>query len=131
MKRKLTKKSQMKFGKYEALSVQQVLDLHYQDYLIWVYCNMSNIDFFEDILDELFIPVADRIEKPGTNKDIFKTLKDNYYTQMTKDMTREERIHFLYSVKRHIEWKIGAQKRARICRNKNNRSNSYSFNTTK
>jgi hypothetical protein len=51
--RKLTRKSILGFGKYQDISVQQCLDLRHHRYLRWVYFNMSQIDFFDDILEEI------------------------------------------------------------------------------
>jgi hypothetical protein len=63
--RKLTRKSMMNFGKYYDLTVQEIIDLLKHKYLRWVYFNCSNIDFFEDVLDEIKIPLEFRIIKPS------------------------------------------------------------------
>ena len=65
--RKLARKSIMKFGKHHDLSVQELLNLTKGKYLRWVYFNCSNIDFMEDILDEIKIPQEFRIKKPSKN----------------------------------------------------------------
>jgi hypothetical protein len=67
--RKLTKKSQIKFGKHADLTVQQLLDLKKGPYLVWMYFCCSAIDFFPDILDELYIKEEQRISKPGKISD--------------------------------------------------------------
>lgn len=65
MLRTLTLKSQMKFGKYENHTVDQILT-HIprgDEYLRWVYYNMSNISFMPDLLER--IGAKTLISKPG------------------------------------------------------------------
>ena len=66
--RKLTLKSQMKFGKYYDLTVGQIIDSMGTKgikYLVWVYYCSSKITFMDEILDELCILPENRIDKPG------------------------------------------------------------------
>ena len=67
--RKLTRKSQLNFGKFADFTIQDLLNIGNEEYLIWVYCSASHINFFEDILDELKIPLKYRLKKPAVNKD--------------------------------------------------------------
>jgi len=88
--RKLTRKSVLNFGKNEGRSVQQLLDLHDQNYLRWVYYNSSNIDFFSDILDELRITGDFIIAKPSKNPEMLSKLKEHIFEglpQELKEMT--------------------------------------------
>lgn len=73
--RKLTRKSVMNFGKYFDLTVQQCIDTKKKQYLIWVYFNMSNISFVDELLDELKIPMEYRFDKPNKNPELGKKLK--------------------------------------------------------
>ena len=68
--RKLTRKSTLKFGQYSDLSVQDIINIKKNKYLRWVYFNCSNIDFFEDVLDEIKIPLEFRIPKPSKNPEL-------------------------------------------------------------
>jgi hypothetical protein len=90
--RKLSRKSTMKFGEYKDLIVQDIINLTKHKYLRWVYFNCSNIDFMEDILDEIKIPEKFRIKKPSKkpelydelNKYIFENLDSNFVSKYIK-----------------------------------------------
>jgi hypothetical protein len=73
--RKLSRKSIMNFGKYFDLTVQQCIDTKKKQYLKWVYFNMSNITFMDEILDELKIPIEYRFDKPNKNSELGEKLK--------------------------------------------------------
>lgn len=73
--RTLTKKSVLKFGKYAELQVFQLLNLKKNKYIRFCYFNLSAISFTDDILDEVLIPKNYRIQKPGTNKEIYDKLE--------------------------------------------------------
>ncbi len=66
VRRILTRKSLMKFGQHADMTVQQLIDIHEEQYLIWIYYNMSNISFMDDILDYL---CCNKIEFPGTDPE--------------------------------------------------------------
>jgi hypothetical protein len=86
----LTRKSVLNFGQNEGRTVQQILDMHNQNYLRWVYYNCSNIDFFSDILDELKITEYFIIKKPSKNNEMFLKLKEHNFEslpQQYKEMT--------------------------------------------
>jgi len=70
MVRKLTRKSQMKFGKYEDCTVQNVLDID-PVYIVWTYYHSSNINYFEDILEELLIDKEFIIDKPSRCEETY------------------------------------------------------------
>ena len=65
--RKLSRKSQLKFGSMADITVQIAIDLGLKEKtkLVWYYYNSSNITYMDDILDELKITEELRIEKPG------------------------------------------------------------------
>ncbi len=65
----------MNFGRYEDLSVHEILMMHRHRYLRWVYYNMSKISFDEQILDVLNIGPDRQIEKPGTDPELFESIK--------------------------------------------------------
>lgn len=91
--RKLTAKSTMRFGKFADLTVQQCLDTKKRKYLRWVYFNCSNITFTDELLDELFIPVWYRIDKPSKNIELGEKLEENlketYPEWFTKKLERK------------------------------------------
>ena len=69
--RTLTKKSQLKFGKYHDFPVWKLLEtLNTRTYLVWVYYNSSNINFNKEVLDALFIGEDMLIDKPGKKPEM-------------------------------------------------------------
>jgi hypothetical protein len=87
--RKLTRKSIMRFGKYADLTVQDVIKLNRHKYLRWIYFNSSNIDFFEDVLDEIRIPLEFRISKPSKNPDLHSKCNDFILDNLTEDLKQK------------------------------------------
>ena len=76
--RTLARKSVLWFGKHQGLSVQQLLDLRCATYLRWVYYNIAGVSFSDEILEEITIRVARRIEKPGTAPEMHQEVsKEN------------------------------------------------------
>jgi len=67
--RKLAFGSVMDFGKYLDMTVQQVCDLHHENYLIWCYYNLDRIGFVDDVLNHLYITDDFVINKPGKTPD--------------------------------------------------------------
>tara|TARA_R110001606_G_scaffold1820_2_gene6964 strand:- start:87 stop:533 length:447 start_codon:yes stop_codon:yes gene_type:complete len=66
--RKLTYMSQLKFGKYFDLTVQQLLDLEKDaglTYLIWCYYNCSRISYTDELLSDFGVTQKLQIQKPG------------------------------------------------------------------
>jgi hypothetical protein len=72
--RKLSRKSTMKFGVHSLYTVQEIINLNKNKYLRWVYFNCSNIDFMNDILDEIRIPENFRIKKPSKKPELHDEL---------------------------------------------------------
>ena len=98
--RTLTRKSILKFGMFCDSQVQNLLDLKKYKYLRWVYFNSSKINFIDDILDEIGIPLHFRIVKPSKNPDlhiklqqeIFENLSDGSkqsYLEKTKEIGKK------------------------------------------
>lgn len=75
-KRTLTLKSMLKFGKYEDLTIANIINLGKGSYLRWVYYNYSGIDFMPDVLDMIQIPLDYRLEKPNKNPEMFDIVND-------------------------------------------------------
>lgn len=75
--RVLTKKSKLGFGKYKHQTVQFMLDNMRKQRLISPYFNLTSITYTEEILNELGITKEWRIEKPGSDKEMYaKFIKD-------------------------------------------------------
>lgn len=70
--RKLTEKSLLKFGKYKDLTVMELLNIRKHPYIRWVYYNMSNITFTDEVLQKINIFDRDKIKKPGVNPEMFE-----------------------------------------------------------
>ena len=69
--RTLTRKSKLGFGKHKNITVQQFLDENKPLKLISPYYKLTTINFTEDILDELNISPEWRVDKPGSNEDLY------------------------------------------------------------
>ena len=70
LKRTLTRKSTLWFGKYEGLKVQQVIDLEDISgitYLVWIYFNIEKVDYCEELIEFLSLSKF-IIDKPDKNK---------------------------------------------------------------
>ena len=81
--RTLTRKSILKFGQFSDLQVQNLLDLKKYKYLRWVYFNCSNINFMDDILEEIKIPLNFRIVKPSKNTDLHNKLQQKIFENLS------------------------------------------------
>jgi hypothetical protein len=91
--RTMTEKSTFKFGKYADLTVRQLIQLKGLTgirYIRWVYFSMSNISFNEEILKEIGIHEAIRIQKPGKVKEdeIAGYLAKVIHTSQTEEMKK-------------------------------------------
>ena len=76
--RTLAKKSKLWFGRYNGLSVQQIIDAQHRTYLRWVYYNFTGITFTEDVLEELTISENRKIKKPGIAPEMHtKIMEEN------------------------------------------------------
>ena len=83
--RTLTRKSKIKFGVHKDKTVQNMFDLNKQKDLISYYYKLTTINYVDDILDELKISSEWKIEKPGSNKELYlKFLKEKDYKKKRK-----------------------------------------------
>lgn len=107
--RTLTKKSKFGFGEYPDKTVQDLLNIKNYSYISWIYYNMSNITFTDDILDEIKIFDDRRIMKPGKKPELHcnnllgsRTLKkyklDSHYKKESKTSKK------LYTKQREKIW---------------------------
>ena len=69
--RTLTRKSKLGFGKHKNTTVQDLFDRKKLLELISPYYKLTTINYAEDILDELEISPEWRIEKPGSDKELY------------------------------------------------------------
>jgi hypothetical protein len=83
--RKLTRKSILKFGQYADVPIQSLIDLNKHKYLRWIYFNSSNIDFMEDILDDIKIPLHFRFIKPAKNPELHLKLNQEIFENLSDD----------------------------------------------
>ena len=72
--RKLTRKSRLGFGYRDIkhITIQDILIMNKHKELIKIYFGLGNINFKDDILEELGISEDMRIEKPGKIEDYEK-----------------------------------------------------------
>ena len=74
--RTMARKSVFYGGRYDGLSVQQMLDMKKYGTLRWYYFHCSMISYLPDILDELHITERYRIDKPGTDPSMYEELQE-------------------------------------------------------
>jgi hypothetical protein len=74
--RKLARKSIVNFGIYNGITVQMFIDQEYHWKLVYAYYRYTAISFLDEILDELKITEEFRIEKPGSNLEMFEKWKN-------------------------------------------------------
>lgn len=84
----MTKKSRLNFGRYDGMTIGDIMATS-PKYIAFVYYNISPISFCDEILDELVIP---RIDKPGTNKDMYF----EYLNKLRDCYTEEEQEHYRF-----------------------------------
>jgi hypothetical protein len=101
--RTLTLKSKLTFGKYDNLTIQEIINLGHTSYLRWVYFNINGITFIDEILEMIHISCEFKIDKPGTNPESYEKIN----TAIHEWMGGITRIRMFNSVKRQ-------QKRERV-----------------
>lgn len=69
--RTLTRKSVIGFGQYSDLTVQNLIDMLRHKELLQIYYNFRNIDFNEDLIQELKIDKVYRIDKKAKSEERF------------------------------------------------------------
>jgi hypothetical protein len=87
LKRTLTKKSVIGFGKYKKETVGKLLEMRLKRALVSMYYKMSSIDFTEDILMELGIVDEWKIDKPSIDNEkyILFIQQNNMLFERTSD----------------------------------------------
>lgn len=101
--RKMTLKSQMKFGKFHDLTIQDILNMDRGDYLVWVYYSCSSIDFDDEVLSKIGLLTL-RIPKPGNCKEFLELHKVSLYNAACRkdlDASRHELKKFDKALLRH------------------------------
>lgn len=93
--RTLTRKSIIGFGHYKDLSVQNLIDLFKHKELLSIYYTCRNIDFCQDLKDELYISGEREINKkipqaerylPNANKYMYDCLNDIIGSKSKKEL---------------------------------------------
>ena len=127
-KRILAFKSIMGFGKYQDITVNQCLSLN-RDYISWSYFNVDGIGYLEDVLDYMGIDKEFRINKPGSDKEMWNKWMNNQRLKLDPNEFYKQRLNAKWY--RKYEDRAKKSKRAiseRIARQDDRRS---SINTTK
>ena len=112
--RTLTKKSTLWFGKYDGVSIQQILNLSKNSYLRWIYYNIEGISFMDDILEEITVRGERKIKKPGIMPEMGKKVTDENFenmngrtkSHMKKVIRINKEIKEKKTIKRSIEEKF-------------------------
>jgi ABC-type xylose transport system substrate-binding protein len=95
-KRILTLKSKLGFGKYENITIDDIIKLQKDDYLRWVYYNYEFIDFMPEILDSIKISNEFRLVKPSKNPEMLVEInstinKTRKFVYLDNDDAKEKR----------------------------------------
>lgn len=90
--RKLTGKSTLNFGKYKDSTVDTLIGMKKNKNLVSIYFKLSKITFIDNILDQLGITEEYRIEKPGTNKTLFRKFAEENFGEKMKVNKKLERM---------------------------------------
>ena len=108
LKRVLTRKSILGFGYADVrdLSVQMIIDLGKENYLIKSYFGLEKIDFTEDILDELKITSEYRISKPNKDIELGDLFFKNKYNKLYNDLSNDEKIKLFSKMKKDKKFDI-------------------------
>lgn len=86
--RTMTEKSVFQIGKYEGLSVHQVLSLN-RDYLAYAYYHYEGISFCNEILELLGITEDLRIPKPSRNEEKFNDYKRKKFHELVESCKKD------------------------------------------
>jgi hypothetical protein len=86
--RTMTEKSVFQSGKYEGLSVHQVLSLN-RDYLAYAYYTYEGISFCNEILERLGITEDLRIPKPSRDEEKFKEYKKRMFGELIESCRKD------------------------------------------
>lgn len=89
----MTEKSIIGFGKFTDLSVQNLIDMKKTREIRWIYFNCSMLSFKDNILDWAGIINEYRIEKPGTNKELYYQLNDEKKKRMSGFEIMKKGLH--------------------------------------
>lgn len=114
--RKLSRKSIMKFGVHSLFTVQDIINLKKHKYLRWVYFNCSNIDFMEDILDEIRIPENFRIKKPSKKPKLHDELNKLIFENLDSDFVEKYLYNRNKIAKKNLKGK-SVSKKVKDCLN--------------
>ena len=74
--RTLTEKSIIGFGQYADLRVKDLISMNRTRDIRWIYYNCSMISFMPDILRWARIEECDEIEKPGVDRELYKSVNE-------------------------------------------------------
>lgn len=88
--RTLTKRSKLGFGKYKNETVQKLIDTKLELNLISAYYKLTSINYTPEILDELNITEKYRIQKPGSDREMYyKYLEASKYKMRKRGVGAE------------------------------------------
>lgn len=87
--RKLAFKSRLGFGRYADATVQDLLKVGEEEYLIWVYYNSDRIDFLPEVREA--IGITQLIDKPGKNPELGQEIIRARHRESWGALTAEEK----------------------------------------
>ena len=106
-----TEKSRLGFGKYDDLTVGDILKVD-EVYIAYVYYNIPKVSFKQDILDRLAItPIA----KPGKDQKAWWAWKDAYELRFTEEQRSHGRMRLAQVRKAVAKAKAARVARATYC----------------
>jgi hypothetical protein len=100
----MTLKSKLNFGKYENLTIQEIINLRHTQYLRYVYYSFEGLSFNEEVLKLIGVINEfndNRITKPGVDLELHK------YINSRNERSRIERIgYFVVNGQKTVEKKL-------------------------
>jgi hypothetical protein len=103
----LTWKAVLGFGKYPSSTISQIYYEYHTAYLRWIYYNLNGISFNDDILYRIGVITDNRdsrINKPGVDNDLYKTVEAIYHKSMVaKGLNVELEVAFKLRSKRKLK----------------------------
>lgn len=96
----MTKRSILGFGKYNELTVGDVIQQGHSFELIKAYYKLEKVNFTDDILNELFITPERRIEKPGKSQEAYNRYAKDIVADLRSGENEKEKMGLSAMVKK-------------------------------
>jgi len=95
-------KSVIGFGKYEDLTVQDMINLRRNRELRWIYYNCSMLSFIPEILELIGITDDFKISKPGKDREVGDAVNRLAEMRINKGLQKFNKDRSRYEFKKYI-----------------------------